>query len=337
MKKKRSRKPKAGKGLKQLAALAVLSLVLALGILPGCSQQGGANIASPLAQPKPTGTPQHPFLREWGFYGSGNAQFDAPSAIAVNNAGSTLYVADQNNNRVEAFDASGGYLTQWPATLPSGLAVESGGDVVVTTQEYVQRFDPTGNLLASGGGPGTLSGQFSGPQGLADPAGVTVYVADSANGRIQAVTFLSGGSTPSYGVTTLASWGAGSGGATFTTPYGLALSSGILYVTDFDASEAWGVTLGGGVFAWGAGFGPSPGQFDHPRGIAAAPSGHLYVADTGNNRIEEFAADGSFLFQWGGPGTGYGFFHQPTAVAVDGSGNIYVVDSGNDLIQKFGP
>ena len=322
----------------KFAALALLGAGLLLGALVGCSQQGSSSIAAPLSNPVPTGTPQHPFLREWGFYGSTNGDFDGPSAIAVNAAGTTVYVADQDNNRIEAFTPSGSYLTQWPATLPAGLAVEAGGDVVVTTQEYVQRFDYAGNLLASGGGPGTVAGQFSSPQGLADPAGVTVYVADSANQRIQAVTFLSNGSVPSYGVTNLATLGSGT--AAFSQPFGLALSpSGtVLYVTDNGNSKAWGVTLGGGVFEWDSGFGPSRGQFSHPRGLAVDPhSGHLYVADTGNNRIEEFGPDGSYVFLWGGPGSGNGFFNSPTAVAVDGSGNVYVVDSGNELIQKFGP
>lgn len=328
---------------KRLAArLALWASLLGTALVIGCTQQGASNIAAPLASPQPTGTPQHPFLEEWGFYGNANGDFDHPSALAVNNAGTTVYVADENNNRVEAFSPAGTYLTQWPATLPTGLAVEAGGDVVVTTQEYVQRFDYAGNLLASGGGPGAGAGQFSGPQGLADPAGVTVYVADSANQRVQAVTFLGGASTPSYGVTALASWGAGTGGVSFGSPFGLALSPShtVLYVTDNGNSAAWGVSLGlgGGVFAWGGGFGPSSGQFSHPQGLAVDPTtGHPYVADTGNNRIEEFAPNGSFLFQWGGTGAGNGFFHSPTAIAVDGNGVIYVVDSGNELIQKFGP
>jgi len=325
---------------RKILALAVLGTGLFLGALAGCTQQGNSSIAAPLSNPVPTGTPQHPFIREWGFYGGGSGDFDNPSAIAVNAAGTTVYVADENNNRVEAFSPTGGNLTQWPATLPAGLAVEAGGDVVVTTQEYVQRFDYAGNLLASGGGPGTVAGQFSSPQGLADPAGVTVYVADSANQRIQGVTFLSSLSVPSYGVTNLATWGGGA--PAFSLPLGLALSpsGNVLYVTDNGNSKAWGVTLGsgGGFFEWDGGFGPNPGQFNHPRGLAVDPNtGHLYVADTGNNRIEEFGPNGSFAFQWGGLGTGNGFFHSPAAVAVDGGGNIYVVDSGNELIQKFGP
>jgi DNA-binding beta-propeller fold protein YncE len=325
---------------------AALALFLGLGAMVGCSSQGGSNIASPLASPKPTGTPEHPFLYQWGIYGSGNGQFDGPSAVAVNAAGTTVYVADQNNNRVQAFSPSGAYLTQWPATLPAGLAVGvdgAGATVVdVTTQEYIQEFNSDGTtLLASGGGPGTLLGQLAGLQGIAvNAAGTTLYVADSSNQRAQAVTFLSSGSVPSYGITEVGYWGLGNNGVNFGNPTGIALSpaNSVLYVLDKGNARVWGLSLtGGSNFSWGS-LGPNPGQFNQPLGLAADPaSGNLYVADTGNNRIEEFGPGGNFSFQWGGPGKGNGFFHSPVAMAVDGGGNIYVVDSGNDLIQKFGP
>jgi tripartite motif-containing protein 71 len=343
-----SRRRKMAKTARRRAVAwsAALSLFLGLAALVGCSSQGGSNIASPLASPKPTGTPEHPFLLQWGVYGSGNGQFDGPSAVAVNTAGTTIYVADQNNNRVEAFSPSGGYLTQWPATLPAGLAVGingAGATVVgVTTQEYIQEFNSDGTtLLASGGGPGTLLGQLDGPRGIAvNAAGTTLYVADSSNQRAQAITFLPSVSVPSYGITEVGYWGQGNNGVNFGSPVGIALgpANSVLYVLDKGNSKAWGLSLtGGSNLSWG-GLGPNPGQFNQPGGIAVDPgSGDLYVADTGNNRIEEFGPTGSFSFQWGGSGKGSGFFHSPTAVAVDGSGNIYVVDSGNELIQKFGP
>jgi DNA-binding beta-propeller fold protein YncE len=329
--------------LRRKAAWSVaLFTALGLGVLVGCSSQGGSNIASPLASPKPTGTPEHPFLFEWGTYGSDNGKFDSPSAVAVNTAGTTVYVADQNNDRVQAFSPSGGYLTQWAATLPAGLAVDGSSHVYLTTQEYVQQFNSGGTvLLASGGGPGTQLGQLAGPLGLAvNAAGTTLYVADSSNQRVQAVTFLSSGSVPSYGITEVGYWGLGNNGVSFSAPAGIVLgpANSLLYLLDEGSSRVWALNLSGGSsFAWGS-LGPNPGQFNQPLGLAVDPnSGNLYVADTGNNRIEEFGPNGNFSFQWGGPGVGNGFFHSPKAVAVDAGGNIYVVDSGNNLIQKFGP
>ena len=49
-------------------------------------------------------------LASFGAKGSGNAQLDQPVAVAVSANGATVYVADQNNNRIEEFTAAGGYV-----------------------------------------------------------------------------------------------------------------------------------------------------------------------------------------------------------------------------------
>jgi DNA-binding beta-propeller fold protein YncE len=59
-----------------------------------------------------------------------------------------VYVADFNNNRIQAFTGSGDFIVEW------GMG---------------------------GGG----NGQFRGPYGVAIGAGGVVYVADSGNNRIQ--------------------------------------------------------------------------------------------------------------------------------------------------------
>jgi tripartite motif-containing protein 71 len=318
-------------------------LSLALGSLAGCEAQQGNNIASPLANPKPTGTPPHPYLLQWGGYGNGSGHFNHAVGIAVNAAGTTLYVADQNNNRIQAFSPTGGYLTQWPATLPSGVAVDGSGNVYVTTQEYIQEFDLNGNLLASGGGPGTELGEFTGPEGLAveSSGGVTtVYVADTGNDKVQAANFLPGAPPPSYGITQVNSWGGlGSGAGKLNGPGGVAFNtSGTgFYVADSGNSLVQFFNLSTGYASQWGGLGPNFGQFNNPMGLATDSSGNVYVADTGNNRVEEFGPGGAYEFQWGGKGNGGGFFNSPSALAVDGAGYAYVMDTGDNLVQKFGP
>lgn len=86
--------------------------------------------------------------------------------------------------------------------------------------------------------------------------------------------------------------------------------------------------------------GAEPGQFNSPRGIAAAPDGSLFVADSLNSRIQHLSAEGQVLNSWGSfsdpsnpqPGT----FSEPWGVAVSPDGNyIYVADTWNHRIQKF--
>ena len=88
------------------------------------------------------------FVRAWGTGGAGNGQFSAPSGLAIDVAyrtgGNTptgnVYVADTRNHRIQAFTATGTYLTQWGTNgtgtgqfrYPEGVAVGWDGQVYVT-------------------------------------------------------------------------------------------------------------------------------------------------------------------------------------------------------------
>ncbi|MBV9377939.1 MAG: hypothetical protein JO320_23310 [Alphaproteobacteria bacterium] len=75
--------------------------------------------------------------------------------------------------------------------------------------------------------------------------------------------------------------------------------------------------------------GATPGQLDHPRGLAVSADG-LWVADTGNRRIQRFGfpdlepdldvIDG---------------IQQPTGVATDSHGRLYVLDRSLNKIRRF--
>jgi uncharacterized protein (TIGR03663 family) len=110
---------------------------------------------------------------------------------------------------------------------------------------------------------------------------------------------------------------------------------------ELDAVQVWGET------------GTAPGQFNHPRGIAAAPDGSLFVVDSDNHRIQVFDTNGAFLRQWGshcnlaedlgctdpdGDGPlqyGDGQFQEPWGIALDQDGRVYVADTWNHRIQVF--
>ena len=52
------------------------------------------------------------FISDLGHKGSGPGEFDTPHGIAVDEAG-RVYVADRANARVQIFDTSGKYITEW--------------------------------------------------------------------------------------------------------------------------------------------------------------------------------------------------------------------------------
>jgi glucose/arabinose dehydrogenase/plastocyanin len=181
------------------------------------------------------------------------------------------------------------------------------------------------------GGP--QRAKLLGPAGIAvDPSSGNVYVADTANNRIQV---FSNNSNP------ISVWGqfGGSTNGTFSHPQGVAVdpSSGNVYVAD-TANKRIQVFSSNGTFMskWGE-YGTTDGMLRSPAGIAVDPSsGNVYVADTGNHRIQVFSSNGTFMSKLGI----YGFMEEgmrfPEGVAVDpSSGNVYVADTGSDRILGF--
>ena len=89
---------------------------------------------------------------------SGEAVFVEPSGVAVDNSGGVgvgdVYVSDTGNGRVEAFNSSGGYITEFDGKEtpegsfegPWGLAVDGSGNVYVDDHFHhvLDKFSPLG-------------------------------------------------------------------------------------------------------------------------------------------------------------------------------------------------
>jgi DNA-binding beta-propeller fold protein YncE len=219
---------------------------------------------------------------------------------------------------------------QWYFNSPSGIAVDSSGNVYVAEQgnSRIQKFSESGGLLSAWGSQGAGDGQFMIPSGIAVDISGNVYVVDQMNNRIQKFN-ASGGF--------LSAWGSfGSGDGQFNNPIGVAVDgSGNVYVVDQVNNRIQKFSAVGSFLAkWGIS-GSGDGQLFYPSGIAVDNSGNVYVADQENNHIQKFSESGSFLAKWGSSGSGDGQFNTPSRVAVDSSGNVYVADTGNHRIQKF--
>ncbi len=110
----------------------------------------------------------------------------------------TIYVADQNNNRVQVFNSSRAYLRSIGTGVcgeafdqlcgPGSLAVDGGNRLYVSDSgnNRVQVFDSSGAYLTTiAGSWGSASGQLRSPAGVAVDTVGNLYVADWGNDRIQ--------------------------------------------------------------------------------------------------------------------------------------------------------
>lgn len=254
-------------------------------------------------------------------YQEGNgtaAKFNQPSGMVTDSGGNT-YVADKQNHRIRKIAADGTTSTF------AGTGVAGFAD-----------------------GPGATA-QFDQPVGLALSASGTLFVTDSNNHRIRAIT--SAGVVSSYsGLGTMGFTDGIATAARFNSPAGLAIDSfGILYVADSSnhrirkiATDGSVSTLAGsGVVGSANGLGAAA-EFDTPVGIARDSAGFVYVTEANSHAIRKIAPDGSTSLFAGNAATS-GFvnatgaaarFSNPTGLAVGVNGLLYVADKGNHRIRS---
>ena len=260
-----------------------------------------------------TGTP--------GFTGDGaaatTAQLNGPGGIAVDPTTGNVYIADTGNTVIRmisgttittvagnytlgpGYTGDGGAATGAQLAFPTGVAVDSSGNLYIADQgNNVIRVVSGGTILTVGAG-----GNFKlkAPASVAVDVAGNLFISDTDNSRIV-----------EYSVKGVWSVVAGTGSPGFSGDKGPATQAalslprsvgvdalGQLYICD---------TLNGrirlvaptGVITTIAGNGSLSYSGDGgdalaaslylPRGIAVDPAGNVYIADTGNHRIREAQA-----------------------------------------------
>ncbi len=208
---------------------------------------------------------------------------------------------------------NGALATSAQLNYPSGVAVDTSGDIFVAdTEDFVvrevaasngdiQAFAGNGTLAYSGDGGSPTDAELNDPGAVFVDGSGNMFVADTSNSVIREV---------------------------------LATTGNIQTVA------------GNGVAGYsGDGVAPTTTELNYPGGVFVDAQGDIFIADTANSAIREVvAATGLIQTVAGTPGTaGYSgdgsaatsaLLANPNAVLIDGSGNIYIADTGNSAIRE---
>jgi hypothetical protein len=309
--------------------------------------------------------------------GSG-ARFNYQAGLAIDTAGN-LYVADQGNSAVRKIN-SGGVVTTLAGSggnsgsadgvggnarfdHPTSVAVDGAGDVYVadTSNQLIRKISVSTNTVTTlsgragtGGnadGAGTVA-RFFYPFGITVTSGGSIYVADTGNHTIRAVSAAGAVGTLAGAVGVAGAVDGTGTGASFAYPGGLAVdTAGNVYVADHNNHTVRKVTASGTVttLAGAAGIpGSADGvgaaaRFNGLTGVAVDVNGTVYVADAGSSTIRKISAGGvvtTFAGLAGVAGSSDGVgsaarFNAPQGIAVDGAGVVYVADTNNSTIRKI--
>lgn len=258
-------------------------------------------------------------------------QLVRPQSGLVDAAGRVL-VTDVGRNAVFVFDEAAGKMDLWEQATagqrfeaPIGIALGAGGQVLVTDADLGRVF----RLAADGKPLGEFGGQvLQRPTGIVrDAQAGRVFVADTHAHDIK--VFDDQG-------TLLATWGArGDGPGELNYPTHLALSEGMLVVSDSMNARVQGFDRDGKAVLRFGKRGMYVGNLVRPKGVAADDEGNLYVVESMHDTVLVFDRTGRLLMNLGGTDGSNGRFHLPAGVWVDGRSRVYVADMFNSRVAIF--
>ncbi len=244
-------------------------------------------------------------LARSGFGGDGgpaiDAKLSAPSGVTVDSAGNVV-ISDSGNSRIRVIASTTGTFY--------GQAM-TAGDIYTVAGDGTSGF-------SGDGGPAT-SAELSSPRGVAVDQAGNLLIADWFNSRVRVVAEKTG------------------------TFYGQAMTAGHIYTI-----------AGNGGRGYSGDGGPATGaELYEPMTVTPDAAGNLVIADGGNNRVRVVAATtGTFygqamtagdIYTVAGDGT-FGFagdhgpatsaeFRSPDGAVTDGMGNLVIDDGGNYRVR----
>jgi DNA-binding beta-propeller fold protein YncE len=219
------------------------------------------------------------FLTAWGGYGSPNGSFIFPRGVTFDPTRGQIVVTDSENNRIDTFTTSGGFVSKIKPTgdaflRPYQTAMAPNGDywVVDTQHGRVLRLDATGAIVRNWNNGGALKT----PKGIAVDEAGNVYVSNTGTNKVQEFSFTG---------TLIATFS-----VSLKSPMGLRIvgsgSSAMLLIADSGNNRVVATQLDGTLIGTFGSAGSGDGQLSAPQGVGGSPvTGDIAVADLKNNRI----------------------------------------------------
>jgi len=264
----------------------------------------------------------------WGSTGVMDGQFQSVRGVAVDKWGN-VFVADNDNNRIQKFNRFGDYLQKWgtygsaPGQFQdvSRVAVDRWGNIYATDEALrtVQRFNPLGQYsetIDAGAQVRGVAVDLDGTLYVGRPwDDIAVY--DSAGVLLRTVDPVG----PAEG-------------------FGLS-QDGDLYVSTEQAAMAYQVDLnkilhysksGTYLGSWGA-TGTAAGQFDRPYGVSVDGAGRVFTVEAVGRRVQVFESDGTPISIL--TSTTPFALSNPWSIAAGFDRTFYVADQGANKILKW--
>ena len=272
--------------------------------------------------------------------GSANGELAGPSGVAIDQSTGDVYVVDKGNNRVERYEASGGYLSQFNGgpghTLsePSAVAVDQNtGDVYVadTGHNAVDKFTPAGAYICQLTGVGrgcqanpTEPPTFSAPAGVAvdptsgSPTSGDLYISDTQNAVVDVFTATGADVTQFQPGEEPLGLGVDSAGNVFVA---VSFSGRVQEYSPGGAAELLRIR---GIAARAVGVDLQSGDF-----FVGAEPAEAY-------RMIQFGPSGSELESFGLGAISNPGFTSPGIAVNSASHAVYAADTGTNIVDVFG-
>ncbi len=278
---------------------------------------------------------------------------------------STGIISTVAGNGNQGFGGDGGLATAANLNFPTGVALDSTGNLYIADQNNrIRKVNPVMGIITTIAGNGFTT--FGGDGGIATIASLylpydaaidsigNLYISDFGNNRIRKVsagtniiTTIAGDGNNAYG---------GDGGAataaSLNGPKGMAIDGlGNIYFADESNHRIRKVIASTGIITTVAGNGTTnsggdggpatSANLEYPCDVALDASGNLFIAFKQTSSIRKVNVSTGIISTVAGGGFGgdgvlaiNASLKVPTGVCVDASGNFYIADQSDHRIRK---